>query len=83
MHSTDSQYLFMLTLLKHRHVMLIYYCETCDKVLERNEQRRNYEKTTTPGAVVVTELGIVPGHPFIGRQFTKTTTALVDRRAVI
>lgn len=60
--------------------MPYYYCGTCSKKLERQEQRHNYEQTTIGGPIVLTQLNL-PGNadPVIGTNMSRTTTRLVVR----
>jgi hypothetical protein len=55
-----------------------YFCGTCNKTLARNEQRRNYETTTTSGPIIVTQLNLPNQVPLaVGRALNRTHSHLV------
>lgn len=59
--------------------MPYFFCETCEKILERNQQRRNVEHTTTPTGVTLVQLDNIPGSPVIGKQNNTATARMVVR----
>src|ERR1017187_5443544 len=56
-----------------------YFCETCNKILARNEQRRNYESTTAFSPVIMAQMNNLPNHPMIGGILPQTKSNLIVR----
>lgn len=59
--------------------MPYYYCETCQKVLERHEQRHNREQVSSQRAMIIGQLNNIPGHPLIGIPLNNNQTINVVR----